>query len=66
MTREVLPYAPDVWVDAKAEKLGYEISFTRVFYKPTALRELSEIEADIKRVMEESEGLVRRAIGEEE
>ena len=66
VTREVLPYAPDAWVDAKAEKIGYEISFTKVFYKPAPLRELSEIKADITLVMEESEGLVRRAIGEEE
>ena len=63
VTHEVLPYAPDAWIDGKAEKIGYEISFTKVFYKPTPLRELSEIEADIKRVMEESDGLVRAALG---
>jgi len=32
--REVLPHVPDAWVDADATKIGYEISFTRYFYKP--------------------------------
>jgi type I restriction enzyme M protein len=63
ITREALPYAPDAWVDRHSEKIGYEISFTKVFYKPVQLRSLEEIEADIKRVMHESDGLVSAAIG---
>jgi len=63
ITREVLPYAPDAWVDRDSEKIGYEISFTKVFYKPVQLRSLDEIEADIKRVMHESDGLVLQALG---
>ena len=63
VTREVLPYAPDAWVDRDSEKIGYEISFTKVFYKPVQLRSLEEIEADIKRVMHESDGLVTAALG---
>ena len=62
ITREVLPYAPDAWVDRSSEKIGYEISFTKVFYKPAALRSLEEIEADIKRVLNESDGLVTAAL----
>jgi type I restriction enzyme M protein len=58
IAREVLPYAQDAWVDRGSEKIGYEISFTRVFYKPVVLRPLVDIEADIKRVMNESDGLV--------
>jgi type I restriction enzyme M protein len=46
--REVLPYVPDAWVDASATKLGYEISFTRHFYKPTPMRSLEEIKADLE------------------
>jgi type I restriction enzyme M protein len=63
ITREVLPYAPDAWVDLDSEKIGYEISFTKVFYKPAQLRSLAQIEADIKRVMHESDGLVMAVIG---
>ena len=64
ITREVLPYAPDAWVDRDSQKIGYEISFTKVFYKPVQLRSLDEIEADIKRVMHESDGLVIAALGD--
>jgi type I restriction enzyme M protein len=63
ITREVLPYAPDAWVDRGSEKIGYEVSFTKVFYKPVQLRSLAQIEADIKRVMHESDGLVLAALG---
>jgi type I restriction enzyme M protein len=63
IAREVLPYSPDAWVDPKSEKIGYEISFTRHFYKPVQLRPLAEIEADIHKIMDESDGLVRQALG---
>ncbi len=45
--REVLPYTPDAWVKQDATKVGYEVSFTRHFYKPQPLRTLDEIAADI-------------------
>jgi type I restriction enzyme M protein len=64
IAREVLPYSPDAWVDPKSEKIGYEISFTRHFYKPVALRGLTEIEADIRKLMDESDGLVRAALAD--
>ena len=38
--REVLPYAPDAWYVPSSVKIGYEISFTRYFYKPQPLRTL--------------------------
>jgi type I restriction enzyme M protein len=63
ITREVLPYSPDAWVDSKSEKIGYELSFTRHFYKPVELRPLTEIEGDIRKLMDESDGLVRSALG---
>ena len=56
--REVLPYVPDAWVDDSATKTGYEISFTRYFYKPQELRPLSEIREDIIALDQESEGLL--------
>jgi type I restriction enzyme M protein len=43
--REVLPYTPDAWIDESATKIGYEVSFTRHFYKPQPLRSLDEISA---------------------
>jgi type I restriction enzyme M protein len=62
ITREVLPYSPDAWVDPKSEKIGYELSFTRHFYKPVELRPLTEIEADIRKLMDESDGLLHQAL----
>ena len=56
--REVLLYMPDAWVDAASAKTGYEVSFTRYFYKPQPLRTLEEIGADIKALEEETEGLL--------
>jgi type I restriction enzyme M protein len=57
--REVLPYAPDAWIDEDATKIGYEISFTRYFYKPESLRTLDEIRADILALEQETEGLLQ-------
>ena len=56
--REVLPYTPDAWIKEEATKTGYEISFTRHFYKPAPLRTLEEIRADILAVEKEAEGLL--------
>ena len=58
LTREVLPYAPDVWYSPSQVKVGYEISFTRHFYKPKPMRTLEEIRADILALERESEGLL--------
>ncbi len=56
--REVLPYAPDAWYVPSSVKTGYEISFTRYFYKPQPLRTLDEIRADIVALESETEGLL--------
>ncbi|MFO0701463.1 MAG: class I SAM-dependent DNA methyltransferase [Nitrospira sp.] len=56
--REVLPYTPDAWIKGDATKIGYEISFTRHFYKPQPLRTLEEISADILAIEKEAEGLL--------
>jgi hypothetical protein len=60
--REVLPFTPDAWVDESATKIGYEISFTRHFYKPQPLRTLSEISADILALEKETEGLLSEIV----
>ena len=46
--REVLPYAPDAWMDRKKDKIGYEIPFTRYFYEYTPLRPSKEILTEIR------------------
>lgn len=60
--REVLPYVPDAWI-RDDWKVGYEISFTRHFYKPQPLRTLDEIRADILALEDETEGLLTEVIG---
>ena len=63
LRREVLPYAEDAWYDPASVKTGYEISFTRYFYKPQPLRTLEEIRADILALEKETEGLLAAIVG---
>ena len=58
LRREVLPYAAAAWYHADSVKTGYEVSFTRYFYKPKPMRTLAEIRADIVAVEQETEGLI--------
>jgi len=58
IAREVRPHVADAWVAEGSEKIGYEISFTRHFYKPVPMRTLEEIRADILALEEETEGLL--------
>ncbi len=59
----MLPYAADAWYRPDSVKVGYEISFTRYFYKPKPMRTLSEIRADILALEGESEGLLAEILG---
>ena len=63
LQREVLPHAPDAWYVADSIKTGYEISFTRHFYRPQPLRTLEEIRGDILTLEQETEGLLNEIIG---
>lgn len=54
--REVLPFAPDAWIDEKKSKVGYEIPFTRYFYKYEAPRPSEEIMAEIMELEKELSG----------
>lgn len=63
LRREVLPHAADAWYVPGSIKTGYEISFTRYFYKPQPLRTLEEIRADILALEKETEGLLDEIIG---
>jgi type I restriction enzyme M protein len=61
--REVLPHAPDAWYVPDSVRIGYEVSFTRYFYKPQPLRTLEEIRADILAMEKETEGLLTEIVG---
>ncbi len=47
---EVLPHAPDAWIDEEKTKVGYEIPFNRHFYVFEPPRPLAEIDADLAKV----------------
>ena len=63
LRREVLPYAADAWYQPDSVRIGYEISFTRYFYKPQPMRTLAEIRADILELEKETEGLLGEILG---
>jgi len=58
--REVLPHVPDAWMDRDKDKIGYEISFTKYFYKYTPLRPSKDIQSDILKLEIETEGLLEQ------
>jgi type I restriction enzyme M protein len=60
--REVLPFAPDAWYDKKKIKIGYEIPFTKYFYKYENLRTTTQITNDILSLEKETDGLLKEII----
>lgn len=60
--REVLPHVPDAWMDRSKDKVGYEVNFTKEFYKYTPLRSLEEIRKDILKLEKETEGLMNEVL----
>lgn len=63
MRDEVLPYLPDACVDHDRTKVGYEIPLTRHFYKYVSPRPLEEIDAEIKALEDEIQGLLNEVAG---
>lgn len=63
MKNEVLPYAPDAWVDEKKTQIGYELSFTKYFYQPVQLRSMEAIVADLKNLESETDGMLAEILG---
>lgn len=59
---EIAPYVPDAMIDAENVIVGYELSFTKYFYKPVLLREISEIIADISAIEQNTDGLLASII----
>jgi type I restriction enzyme M protein len=55
--KEVKPHLPNAWMDRSKDKVGYEINFTKYFYKYKPLRPIEEILGDLKKLEDESDGL---------
>ena len=53
VAREVIPYVPDAWIDDSKTKVGYEIPFTRLFYRYVPPRPLEEIDAELNTLARE-------------
>lgn len=62
---EIAPYVNDAVVDSENAIIGYELSFTKYFYKPVQLRSVEEIVADIRAIEESTDGLLASIIGGE-
>lgn len=62
MAREVLPHVPDAWVDESKTRIGYEIPFTRHFYKYEPPRPLEEIRAEIEALEAEIQGMLKEVL----
>ena len=63
MENEVLPYAPNAWVDEKKTVVGYEVSFTKYFYKPVELREMRDILDSLATLEKEADGILAEIMG---
>ncbi|MGC2049106.1 MAG: hypothetical protein WA635_10915, partial [Gallionella sp.] len=56
--REVLPHAPDAWIDHDKTKVGYEIPFNRHFYVFQPPRQLVEIDAELKQTTDRIKAMI--------
>ena len=62
--REIKPHLPDSWLDRSKDKIGYEINFTKYFYKFMPLRSLKDISQDLKSLDEEIKRLSMEIVDE--
>lgn len=63
MAKNVYPYAPDAWIDEKKTKIGYEIPFTREFYKYVAPRRSEDIFAHLEELDKAETALMAKIMG---
>lgn len=63
MKNEVLSYASDSFVDDKKTTIGYEVSFTKYFYKPMELRDMGDILESLADLNRQTEGMVTEILG---
>lgn len=61
--KEILPYVPDAWVDMDTVIVGYELSVTKYFFKPVAVRRPEEIVGDINAIEADTDGLLSSIVG---
>lgn len=61
--REVAPHVKEFWIDHTKTKIGYEIPFTRYFYKYESLRPFKEIMEEVKELESEIEAEIKKVIG---
>lgn len=61
--KEIKPYTPDAWIDKSSIVIGYELSFTKYFYKPTQLRPLADIAADLQAIEQNLNGKIEEILG---
>jgi type I restriction enzyme M protein len=60
--REVRPHVEEAWINLDQTKIGYEISFNKYFFQHKPLRSLEEVTADILKLEEETEGLLKKLV----
>lgn len=60
---EVHPYAPDAYVDEKKTQIGYEVSFTKYFYKPVEMRDIRDILVNLRQLEQEADGVLSEIMG---
>ena len=60
--REVKPHVDEAWINLDATKIGYEISFNKYFYRHKPLRVIEEVSADILKLEDLSDGLIREIL----
>ena len=60
---EIVPYTPDAWIDTNSVQVGYELSFTKYFYKPKALRSIEDITNDIRAIEQRTNGMLDDILG---
>ena len=63
MEKNVYPYVPNAWIDDKKTKVGYEIPFTREFYKYVAPRKSEDIYAYLQELNAQEEELMTKIMG---
>ena len=61
--KEIAPYVDDATIDEDSAIIGYELSFTRYFYKPLELRTIEDIISEIKDIENRTDGLLASIIG---
>lgn len=61
--KEILPFSDDAWIDEKKTKIGYEISFTKCFYRPIHLRTFDEVMSELKSLEQETDGMFTEIMG---